>query len=504
MPKTDSPPSSSKTPVHGYSNRSGRGDAAVGDQLHALHNFVSGLRRRLALRRWVDGGRATGPQVGDSERFSSSEPTRRFSRDGMGGDRRDLAPGRRYLVTGCAGFIGSHLVQALTARGCVVIGVDAVTDTYAPELKERNLHECQAQGDFRFSRLDLAEEPVEALLDAVDGIFHLAARPGVRSSWGPSFAGYLRNNVLLTQRVFEAAAERGIRVVYASSSSVYGDAEAYPLREDAKPIPVSPYGVSKLACEALAHSYARSGGLDAVGLRYFSVYGPRQRPDMAFAGALECLAQSRSFTLLGDGHQTRDFTFVGDVVEATLRAMQRAPTERVYNIGGGSEISLLNALKLLERVVGRRLDVRPLSAAAGDPRRTSADIGQASAELGWRPVTSLEAGLAAQATERHGAERSAGAVVGGATLTRHAGEPSPAGLRAALVIQSFRPHVGGAELQLERLVPRLAHLGVRTEILTRAVKGWPRTESIPGLVRAPDAGRRRVAGSPRWYMWRSR
>ncbi len=398
MPKTDSPPSSSKTPVHGYSNRSGRGDAAVGDQLHALHNFVSGLRRRLALRRWVDGGRATGPQVGDSERFSSSEPTRRFSRDGMGGDRRDLAPGRRYLVTGCAGFIGSHLVQALTARGCVVVGVDAVTDTYAPELKERNLHECQAQGDFRFSRLDLAEEPVEALLDAVDGIFHLAARPGVRSSWGPSFAGYLRNNVLLTQRVFEAAVERGIRVVYASSSSVYGDAEAYPLREDSKPLPVSPYGVSKLACEALAHSYARSGGLDAVGLRYFSVYGPRQRPDMAFAGALECLAQSRSFTLLGDGHQTRDFTFVGDVVEATLRAMQRAPSERVYNIGGGSEISLLNALKLLERVVGRRLDVRPLSAAAGDPRRTSADIGQASAELGWRPVTSLEAGLAAQAT----------------------------------------------------------------------------------------------------------
>lgn len=312
-------------------------------------------------------------------------------------DRRDLAPGRRYLVTGCAGFIGSHLVQALTARGCSVIGVDAFTDTYSRELKERNLHECRGQGDVRFTELDLAQEPVGPLLEGVDGVFHLAARPGVRTSWGTSFASCLRDNVLVTQRVFDAAVEHGVRVAYASSSSIYGEADTYPLSEDARPVPVSPYGVTKLACEALASSYARSAGLDAVGLRYFSVYGPRQRPDMAFADAFECLAQNRPFRLLGNGEQSRDFTYVGDIAEATLSAMELAPSGRVYNIGGGSEISLLEALTLLGRIAGRRLDLRRVPAAAGDARRTVADIGRASAELGWTPTTSLEAGLVAQA-----------------------------------------------------------------------------------------------------------
>ena len=193
------------------------------------------------------------------------------------------------------------------------------------------------------------------------------ARPGVRTSWGPTFDGYLRDNLSATQRVFEAAVERGIRVVYASSSSVYGDAETYPLREDAKPMPVSPYGVSKLACEALAGAYASSVGLDAVGMRFFSVYGPRQRPDMAFAAVFDCLARSLPFRMFGSGRQSRDFTFVGDVVEATLAAMQRAPSGRVYNVGGGSEISLLDALALCERIVGRRLELDHVG--AGDRRR---------------------------------------------------------------------------------------------------------------------------------------
>ena len=289
------------------------------------------------------------------------------------------------------------MAQALTARGCSVVGVDAFIDNYSRAVKERNLDRCLEQGAISFTELDLAQEPLEPLFEGVDGVFHLAARPGVRTSWGPSFAGYLHDNLLATQRVFEAAVKEEIRVVYASSSSVYGDADSYPLREDARPMPVSPYGVSKLACEALASAYARSGGLDAVGLRYFSVYGPRQRPDMAFAAVFDCLTRNRPFRLLGNGHQTRDFTYVGDVVEATLGAMERAPSGRVYNIGGGSEISLLDSLTLCERIVGRRLDMRHIPTAAGDARRTIADIGQVAAEVGWTPATSLEAGLRAQA-----------------------------------------------------------------------------------------------------------
>jgi nucleoside-diphosphate-sugar epimerase len=317
--------------------------------------------------------------------------------DGVGGDVRDLAPGRRYLVTGCAGFIGSHLTQALTSRGCEVVGVDAFTDNYSRSIKESNLERCRAGGDVTFTELDLAQEAVEPLLEGVDGVFHLAARPGVRTSWGQSFATYLRDNLLVTQRVFEAAVEQGVRVVYASSSSIYGAAEAYPLREDAKPMPVSPYGVSKLACEELANAYGRSAGLDAVGLRYFSVYGPRQRPDMAFAGVFECLAQDRPFRLLGSGRQTRDFTYVGDIARATLAAMERGRGGRVYNVGGGCEISLLDSLTLCERIAGRPLDLCRDQAVAGDAPRTIADIGQATADLGWTPTTSLEGGLRAQA-----------------------------------------------------------------------------------------------------------
>jgi nucleoside-diphosphate-sugar epimerase len=308
----------------------------------------------------------------------------------------ELQPGELYLVTGAAGFIGSHLTCALTALGCRVLGIDAFRDNYSLAAKRRNLEVCFASGGVGFAELDLATVNLAPLVAEADGIFHLAGRPGVRTSWGPSFDYYLHDNLSATQRVFEAAVERGIRVVYASSSSVYGAADAYPLREDAKPVPVSPYGVSKLACEALAGAYAESAGLDAVGMRFFSVYGPRQRPDMAFAAVFDSLAGERPFRLYGNGRQTRDFTFVGDVVEATLSAMTRAPAGRVYNVGGGSEMSLLDALGLCERVAGRRLDLVHDGAGTGDARRTLADYGLAEAELGWRPRTSLEDGLRAQ------------------------------------------------------------------------------------------------------------
>jgi nucleoside-diphosphate-sugar epimerase len=310
------------------------------------------------------------------------------------GLRHDLRPGRTYLVTGCAGFIGSHLVEALLARGCSVLGVDAFTDNYSRAAKESNL--AHIHGAVRFAEADLAESPLEPLLESVDGIFHLAGRPGVRTSWGPTFAHYTRDNLLVTQRVFEAAARRGIRVVYASSSSVYGNADSYPLHEDARLFPVSPYGVSKLACEEMATAYALSRDLDAVGLRYFAVYGPRQRPDMAFSRVFGSLADGQPFPLLGSGRQTRDFTYVGDVVRATLAAMQHARSSAVYNVGGGSEISLLDALALCERVAGRKLEVRRVPTVAGDAPRTIADIGKARVELGWRPAMSLEDGLRAQ------------------------------------------------------------------------------------------------------------
>ncbi len=313
-------------------------------------------------------------------------------------------PRRRYLVTGCAGFIGSHLTQALAARGCSVLGVDRFTDNYARAIKEGNLRRSSVGGDVEFHERDLADAALEPLLEGVGGVFHLAARPGVRSSWGDTFEHYLRDNILATQRVFEAAVKQRVRVVYASSSSVYGEAEAYPLREDAKPIPVSPYGVSKLSCEALATSYDRSLGLDAVGMRYFSVYGPRQRPDMAFSRVFDCMENDSPFRLLGNGRQSRDFTYVGDIVDATIAAMAMGTTGDVYNVGGGSEISLLDSLTLCEQVAGRKLQVAHVAAATGDARRTIADYGKAAAELGWSPKTSLEEGLRAQAGEALGLE----------------------------------------------------------------------------------------------------
>ena len=302
----------------------------------------------------------------------------------------------RYLVTGCAGFIGSHLVEALLARGHQVVGLDVFTTYYAPAVKERNVATARRHERFTLVEADVAEAPLAPLLEGVDGVFHLAAQPGVRGSWGDDFTVYVVRNVIATQRLFEAAARTGVRVVFASSSSVYGDAEGYPTREDATPRPISPYGVTKLSCEHLAHSYAHSFGLDAVSLRYFTVYGPRQRPDMAFARVVAALADSLPFRVYGSGEQSRDFTYVADAVSATLLAMERGRRGAVYNVGGGSEASLRDVIALCERLAGRRLDVRYEAAAAGDVRRTAADTTRIRSELAWRPRTSLEAGLAAQ------------------------------------------------------------------------------------------------------------
>jgi len=291
----------------------------------------------------------------------------------------------RILVTGAAGFIGSHLVEALRAAGHEIVAIDAFTDYYDPARKEEN-----AAG-LDVSRFDLAEDELD--FGDADGVFHLAGQPGVRS-FGPVFADYVRHNVLATQRVLEAAG--GARVLLASSSSVYGEAETYPTPEDTPPRPLSPYGITKLAAEHLARAYATSFGRDTVVLRYFTVYGPRQRPDMALERIVEALAAGTPFELYGDGSQSRSFTYVADAVAATIAAMERAPTGATYNVGGGEEATMREAIAALERIAGRRLDVRSGPPAAGDVRRTSADVSRIRADLDWAPRVRLEDGLSEQ------------------------------------------------------------------------------------------------------------
>jgi len=292
----------------------------------------------------------------------------------------------RYVVTGAAGFIGSQLADALVEAGHEVSGIDCFTDYYDPAEKEEN-----ARG-LDVSRLDLAADRLD--FGGADGVFHLAAQAGVRS-FGDVFPLYLRQNVLATQRVFEAAVAAGARVVFTSSSSVYGEAEAYPTPESAQPRPISPYGITKLACEHLAHAYATGFGLDAVVLRYFTVYGPRQRPDMFLRRVCDALLAGTTFEIYGTGEQSRSFTEVGDAVAATMAAMERAPAGAVYNVGGGEEASLLEAIALLERISGRSLDTRRVDAARGDVARTKADVSRIRDALGWEPRTTLADGLAA-------------------------------------------------------------------------------------------------------------
>jgi UDP-glucuronate 4-epimerase len=293
----------------------------------------------------------------------------------------------RVVVTGAAGFIGSRLLEELLERGHDAVGWDAFTDYYDPALKEENARALPVE------RLDLASDPIA--LDGVDGVFHLAGQPGV-SSFGEVFPVYVRQNVLASQRLFEAAAASGVRVVFASSSSVYGDAEAYPTPEGSTPRPISPYGITKLACEHLASAYAREFGLDTVVLRYFTIYGPRQRPDMALARMTACLAEDRPFELYGDGSQSRSFTFVDDAVAATILAMERGEAGSTYNVGGGSEVTVLEAVEALAAIAGRRLELVRLPRREGDARRTAADTTRIRAALGWKPATSFEDGLAAQ------------------------------------------------------------------------------------------------------------
>jgi UDP-glucose 4-epimerase len=301
------------------------------------------------------------------------------------------------LVTGVAGFIGSTLAGRLLRDGARVTGLDCFTDYYPRAVKEANLAGLVGHPAFTLVETSIQQADLPRLLAGVTHVFHLAAQAGVRRSWGREFRVYTEHNVDATQQLLEALAGHPVqRVVYASSSSVYGDEVPLPMREDALPKPVSPYGVTKLAAEQLCYLYWVNHRVPTVSLRYFTVYGPRQRPDMGFHRFLSAVRDGRPVVVYGDGEQTRDFTFVADAVEATVAAAFRGVPGRAYNIGGGSRVSINHVLDVIARVTGRRPDVRREPAQTGDMRDTYADTTLARSDLGFVPAVGLEEGLALQ------------------------------------------------------------------------------------------------------------
>ncbi len=302
----------------------------------------------------------------------------------------------KALVTGGAGFIGSHLSERLLAQGARVRAIDAFTDFYARPLKEANLEGLRGKDGYEFVEGDLRRLDLPTLLDGITHVFHLAAQAGVRRSWGSEFQVYTGLNVDSTQRLLEACVGRPIeRLVYASSSSVYGDDVAIPMLETALPQPVSPYGVTKLAAEQLCHLYFVNYQVPAVSLRYFTVYGPRQRPDMGFHRFFTALLAGKPLVQFGDGLQTRDFPFEADAARATADAAVRGVPGRVYNIGGGSRVSLREVFDLIGRVSGRTVTIDHQPTQKGDMRDTYADTSRARADLGFAPSVTLEEGLRA-------------------------------------------------------------------------------------------------------------
>lgn len=303
----------------------------------------------------------------------------------------------RVVVTGAAGFIGSHLCERLLSDGHQVVGVDSFSDYYERERKEQNLKIARANRSFTLEEADLVDAELRRVLDGARVVFHLAGQPGVRPSWGGHFDRYVHDNIVATQRLLEALRETEVeRFVFASSSSVYGDAEMFPTKESALPRPVSPYGMTKLAAEHLTFVYMRNFGLPATSLRYFTVYGPRQRPDMAFCRFMEALVDNEAIEIFGDGEQTREFTYVSDAVDGTVKAASADVVGQIVNLGGGSRVTVNRVLDTLEDISRIKVRRRHLPAAPGDPRHTGASINLARERLGWEPRIALREGLAKQ------------------------------------------------------------------------------------------------------------
>ena len=303
----------------------------------------------------------------------------------------------RVVVTGAAGFIGSHLCERLLAGGHQVVGIDSFSDFYDRRLKERNLEVAIENRNFALEELDLHHAYVRKVLRGAEVVFHLAGLDGVSPSWGDHFDRYVEDNVVATQRLLEAMrSEDAGPLVFASSSSVYGEAEMLPTKESAVPRPSSPFGMTKLAAEHLVFAYMRNFGIPATSLRYFTVYGPRQRPDMAFTRFMHAIVDDAEIEIFGDGEQTRDFTYVSDAVDATARAASADVAGQIVNIGGGSRVTVNRVLDTLEEITGLTARRKLLPTAPGDPRHSGASINLAREKLGWEPRVSLRDGLSRQ------------------------------------------------------------------------------------------------------------
>lgn len=302
------------------------------------------------------------------------------------------------VVTGAAGFIGSHIAEALVGGAHRVLGIDCFTDAYDHSIKRANIGGLTTAPGFELAEVDLRVADLAEMLEGAEVVFHQAGQPGVRTSFGDGFVDYCDNNVIATQRLLEAArVARVPRVVYASSSSIYGNAPAYPTTEDDLPQPFSPYGVTKLAAEHLCSLYAANWGLSTVALRYFTVYGPRQRPDMAMHRLIDAALRRQSFPLYGQGSQVRDFTYVGDVVAANLAAAEADISPgTVVNISGGSSVTMRDVIVLVEELTGLPITLEHLPAQPGDVKRTGGSSTRAHSLLGWEPKITLGDGLSAQ------------------------------------------------------------------------------------------------------------
>ena len=298
------------------------------------------------------------------------------------------------LITGAAGFIGSHLAEALVEQGHRVKGIDNFMDYYPRWMKEKNLERLRSGSRFEFLEADLLETDLVALVRSVEAVIHLAAQAGVRASWGENFRTYSDNNVLATQKLLEACRGEGVnKFLYASSSSLYGDTDDLPMREESVLRPVSPYGVSKAAGEYLAYLYHKNFGVPTVSLRFFTVYGPRQRPDMAFHRFFKAALEEKPLIVWGDGGQSRDFTFISDIVQGCLRALEAGQDGSVYNLGGGSRRTLNEVLEAMRRITGKPLKVNYQPVQKGDVRHTGASLEKIKTELGYNPQVSMMEGL---------------------------------------------------------------------------------------------------------------
>jgi UDP-glucuronate 4-epimerase len=308
----------------------------------------------------------------------------------------------RALVTGAAGFIGSSLVDRLLSEGHEVVGIDCFTPYYDRKIKESNLVGARESKLFNFHEIDLVSAPLEELMEGVTDVFHQAGQPGVRASWGPEFQEYVQWNIWATQRLLEVCKKSSTlkSFIAASSSSIYGNAEHHPTKESHLPNPISPYGVTKMASEHLCSLYGKEFGLPTVSLRYFTVYGPRQRPDMAISRIITAALEQSVFVVYGDGNQQRDFSFIDDIIDANIMSSKQMnkgmkPGE-VFNVGGNRTVTLAEVIQIIEELVGKRVNLKHRYSEAGDPSVTKADISSIQLKVGWNPRTTIQQGVEAQ------------------------------------------------------------------------------------------------------------